>query len=188
MRNMLVSPEDAVTLYDAAGTPILRVGNEKLAQLASPGGALDAWHGAAGEVLFYETRLPAEQWAALLPGAGCRAVLPGHGTAAHHRAGAGRGASRRPVDDHHHQHGASRRLLALGSTPWHRVRKAIWMCAWKKAAKTERALWSTLSITLRIPCSARWMRAWRRASKWCNWKCACCKARSNPTFCTTPWG
>lgn len=62
MRNMLVSPEDAVTLYDAAGTPILRVGNEKLAQLASPGGALDAWHGAAGEVLFYETRLPAEQW------------------------------------------------------------------------------------------------------------------------------
>lgn len=43
MRNMLVSPEDAVTLYDAAGTPILRVGNEKLAQLASPGGALDAW-------------------------------------------------------------------------------------------------------------------------------------------------
>lgn len=62
MRNMLVSPEDAVTLYDAAGTPILRVGNEKLAQLASPGGALDAWHGAAEEVLFYETRLPAEQW------------------------------------------------------------------------------------------------------------------------------
>ena len=62
MRNMLVSPEDAVTLYDAAGTPILRVGNENLAQLASPGGALDAWHGAAGEVLFYETRLPAEQW------------------------------------------------------------------------------------------------------------------------------
>lgn len=62
MRNMLVSPEDAVTLYDAAGTPILRVGNEKLAQLASPGGALDAWHGAAEEVIFYETRLPAEQW------------------------------------------------------------------------------------------------------------------------------
>ena len=62
MRNMLVSPEDAVTLYDAAGTPILRVGNAKLAQLASPGGALAAWHGAAGEVLFYETRLPAEQW------------------------------------------------------------------------------------------------------------------------------
>ena len=62
MRNMLVSPEDAVTLYDAAGTPILRVGNEKLAQLASPGGALDAWHGAAEKVLFYETRLPAEQW------------------------------------------------------------------------------------------------------------------------------
>lgn len=62
MRNMLVSPEDAVTLYDAAGTPILRVGNEKLAQLASPGGALDAWHGAAEEVFFYETRLPAEQW------------------------------------------------------------------------------------------------------------------------------
>lgn len=62
MRNMLVSPEDAVTLYDAAGTPILRVGNEKLAQLASPGGALDAWHGAAEEVFFYETQLPAEQW------------------------------------------------------------------------------------------------------------------------------
>lgn len=62
MRNMLVSPEDAVTLYDAAGTPILRVGNEKLAQLASPGGALDAWYGAAEEVFFYETRLPAEQW------------------------------------------------------------------------------------------------------------------------------
>lgn len=62
MRNMLVSPEDAVTLYDAAGTPILRVGNEKLAQLASPGGAMDAWHGAAEEVFFYETRLPAEQW------------------------------------------------------------------------------------------------------------------------------
>lgn len=62
MRNMLVSPEDAVTLYDAAGTPILRVGNEKLAQLASPGGTLDAWHGAAEKVLFYETRLPAEQW------------------------------------------------------------------------------------------------------------------------------
>lgn len=62
MRNMLVSPEDAVTLYDAAGTPILRVGNEKLAQLASPGGALDAWHGAAEGVFFYETRLPAEQW------------------------------------------------------------------------------------------------------------------------------